>query len=313
MQNKQRKIALMGECMLELSRQSTGDTSDGIPMNLSYGGDTLSSAVYLARLGVPADYITALGDDPMSKRMVEQWRREGVGCDLVEYFPASVPGMYLIETDDMGERSFYYWRDSAPARRLLDDENQARQLFQRLENHGYLALSGITLAIYSESSRQRLFELLAEYRSKGGKVIFDGNYRPKLWLDKSSTRKAYEQMYRLTDIALPTIEDEQELFDEIDQQEIVQRLQAWSVGNIILKMGEQGCLVVNNEGQEMVPANKVRVVDTTSAGDSFNAGYLAALIKGQSATEAARSGHRLASVVIQHKGAIIPASAMPQE
>lgn len=304
-------IAVIGECMLELSRQSSEPQDSAQSMRLSYGGDTLNSAIYLARQGIEVDYVTSLGDDPMSSWMVEQWSKEGVGCSLIDYQSDAVPGMYLIETDDSGERSFYYWRDSSPARRLFDDAGRANGLFEQFSNFGYLFLSGITLAIYSDSSRQRLFSLLSQYRDKGGKVIFDGNYRPKLWESREITKQAYESMYRLTDIALPTIDDEQALFGDADSDSVVKRLQSWGVQEIVLKMGEKGCLVTTAESSETVPAKRVTPVDTTSAGDSFNAGYMAARFKGKSAADAALSGHGLASVVIQHKGAIIPAGAMP--
>jgi 2-dehydro-3-deoxygluconokinase len=297
--------------MLELTRQGAGQAGGSLPMNLCYGGDTLNSAVYLARQGIAVDYVTALGDDPMSAWMVGQWREQGVLCDLVDYQPNAVPGMYLVETDGRGERSFYYWRDSAPARRLFDDPARADRLFAQLADHACVCLSGISLAIYSESSRQRLFAKLAEYRRKGGKVVFDSNYRPKLWPGVLATRQSYEAMYRLTDIALPTIEDEQQVFGDADQNSVIERLQSWGVGEIALKMGPQGCLVVCGEVRESVAALKVAVVDTTSAGDSFNAAYLAARLKGQSVVDAAKAGHRLASVVIQHRGAIIPVEHMP--
>lgn len=304
-------VALIGECMLELTRQSAARVGGCLPMNLSYGGDTLNCAVYLARQGVAVDYVTALGDDPMSAWMVEQWREQGVGCKLIDYQPNAVPGMYLVETDGRGERSFYYWRDSAPARRLFDDPARADDLFARLADHACVGLSGISLAIYSESSRQRLFAKLAEYRNKGGKVVFDSNYRPRLWPSALVTRQSYEAMYRLTDIALPTIEDEQQVFGDADQDSVVARLRSWGVGEVALKMGSQGCLVARDDTREMVAANEVAVVDTTSAGDSFNAGYLAARLKGRGVSDAARAGHRLASVVIQHRGAIIPVEHMP--
>jgi 2-dehydro-3-deoxygluconokinase len=299
--------------MLELTPQSAEQVGRSLPMSLSYGGDTLNCAVYLARQGITVDYVTALGDDPMSAWMVEQWRGEGVGCDLIDCQPNSLPGLYLIETDEQGERSFYYWRDSAAARRLLDEPAGADRLFAQLADCNWICLSGITLAIYSEAARQRLFEHLANYRSNGGKVVFDGNYRPSLWPNELETRQAYEAMYRLTDLALPTIEDEQQLFGDVDQDQIVERLQSWGVEEIVLKKGAEGCLVVTADNMELVAANKVTVVDTTSAGDSFNAGYLAARLTGQSAIESAKSGHRLASVVIQHRGAIIPLSAMPDD
>ena len=297
--------------MLELTRQSQQQSGGGLPMNLSYGGDTLNSAVYLARQGVSVDYVTALGDDPMSVWLVEQWRDEGVACDLIEFYADSVPGMYLIETDEQGERSFYYWRDNTPARRLLDDPKSAQQLFKKLADRNWLCLSGITLAIYSEASRQRLFELLAEFRHQGGKVAFDSNYRPKLWSNLEQCRRSYEAMYQLTDLALPTIEDEQVVFGDVDQASVIDRLSSWGVGEIILKMGELGCVVVTKGQRELVETRKVDVVDTTSAGDSFNAGYLAARLSGQTPAQSAKAGHRLAAAVIQHQGAIIPRSAMP--
>ena len=144
-------------------------------------------------------------------------------------------------------------------------------------------------------------------------MIFDGNYRPNLWPGQLVTRQVYEAMYRLTDIALPTIEDERQVFGDVDKNAIMERLQSWGVSEIVLKMGELGCLVMTAHERESVAANKVAVVDTTSAGDSFNAGYLAARLRGQSASEAAKVGHRLASVVIRHRGAIIPVTAMPSE
>ena len=305
------RIALVGECMLELTRQPTAPVGRSLPMNMSYGGDTLNSAVYLARQGAVVDYVTALGDDPMSSWMMEQWRGEGVRCDLVDCHKNAVPGMYLVETDDQGERSFYYWRDSAPARYLFDDAENTERLFKQLADHTLICLSGISLAIYSESSRQRLFAKLEEYRGNGGKVVFDSNYRPKLWPSVDVARQSYETMYRLTDIALPTIEDEQQVFEDSDQSAIIERLQSWGVQEIALKLGPQGCMVIEGETRELVAANQVAVVDTTSAGDSFNAGYLAARLKGFGVSHAARAGHNLASAVIQHPGAIIPIEKMP--
>ncbi|MFK7829607.1 MAG: sugar kinase [Congregibacter sp.] len=308
-----KRIAMIGECMLELTRPPSQQVGGSLPMNLSYGGDTLNSAVYLARQGVQVDYVTALGDDSLSAWMVGEWRAEGVGCDLVQYAASAVPGLYLIETDADGERSFHYWRESSAARRLLEDPENAERLFSELANHHYICLSGITLAIYSPASRQRLFDHLIAYRHKGGKVVFDGNYRPRLWESEDATRHSYEQMYRITDIALPTLDEEQGLFGLADQSAFIARLRSWGVREMAIKLGASGCLVVGDAEPERIAARKVDVVDTTSAGDSFNAGYLAARMSGRAPDAAVRAGQHLASIVIQHQGAIIPADAMPGE
>ncbi len=118
-------------------------------------------------------------------------------------------------------------------------------------------------------------------------------------------------MYQLVDVALPTIDDERMLFGDADQEAVVARLQSWGVAEIALKLGAQGCLVATDSIMDLVKAKKATVVDTTAAGDSFNAGYLAARMMGNKPPEAANAGYSLASVVIQHRGAIIPAAAMP--
>lgn len=305
------KVAIIGECMLELSHRNDGEADGSMSMGLSYGGDTLNTAVYLARLGVGVDYVTALGDDSKSDWMMDQWRAENVGCDLVERYADSVPGLYMIHTDAQGERSFLYWRDSAPAKRLFDDEARAKALFDQLAHYEWIYLSGITLALYNESSLNRFLGLMAEYRTGGGKIAFDGNYRPRLWPEESAAQRAFEAIYRMSDLALPTLDDELLLFHDESKEAVLQRLQSWGVAEIGLKMGPVGCLVVTNFTQDLVKSRKVAVLDTTAAGDSFNAGYIAARIGGSSAEQAAEGGHNLASVVIQHRGAIIPVTSMP--
>lgn len=309
----QKKLAVIGECMLEISVGDGRDIAAAInPLNsaLSFGGDTLNTALYLSRLGFPVSYITALGDDNLSDWMLEQWRSEGIGCELVAQQAGATPGLYLIETDADGERQFLYWRDKSPARHLLDHPQQATVLFARLMEFKAIYLSGITLGIYSQDARERLFEFLNGYRVAGGIVVFDGNYRPKLWSNQIAAQTAYDRMYRLTDIALPTLEDELALFGDDIEDTVIRRLQECGVREIVLKRGPDGCLIVSDGKRELVGANKVVPIDTTAAGDSFNAGYLAHRLSSRSAADAATSAHNLAALVIQHRGAIIPRTAM---
>lgn len=308
-------IAIIGECMLEMNLNDDCRNASSAPRleaGLSFGGDTLNTALYLSRLGTSVDYVTALGDDHLSDWMIHQWQAEGIGCDLIEREAGGTPGLYLIETDDTGERTFHYWRDRSPARRLLDSPATALPLFSELQSYDAIYLSGISLGIFSPYARECLFDFLAQYRLSGGKVIFDGNYRPKLWRSEILTRKAYEQMYSLTDIALPTFEDEQALFGDEDAEATLSRLRNSGVAEVVLKRGAEGCLLAT-QGPEVqqVPSNRVTPLDTTAAGDSFNAGYLAHRLAGGSALGAAQCGHQLAGTVITHRGAIIPRQAMP--
>lgn len=315
-------IAAIGECMIEIRCGSQGapdsqgrpdrrGRADGtFPAQIAYGGDSLNFAVYMARLGIPISYATALGDDPLSDWMLAQWQAEGLGCDLVRREAGGAPGLYLVDVDAAGERSFRYWRENSPASRLLDDPEQARQLFAQLADYEWLYLTGISLAICAPPARARLFDFLAAHRAAGGKVAFDSNFRAQLWPNRQQAACACERMHRLADLALSTLDDEQQLFGDASEGDAANRLRIWGVPEIVLKNGPAGCAISTGASLLTVPPPKpAAIIDTTAAGDSFNAAYLAARLQGRTARDAAIQGNQLASQVIQHPGAIIPASA----
>jgi len=298
-------VAVIGECMLELSHGAGQHADRVLPMNMNYGGDTLNTAVYLCRNNVPVSYVTGLGDDVMSDWLIDEWRKEGVDCSMVIQLTDSVPGMYMINVDETGERSFLYWRANSPASRLFDDPARCSQISHSISEHSHVYLSGISLAILPERSRERLFGLLTEFRQAGGKLIFDGNYRPKLWGSVKDAKKAYNQMYAMTDIALPTLEDEELMYGSVSAEKVIAEIKEHGVAEYVVKMGSEGCFACTDDGAEFVAAVPVDPVDTTAAGDSFNAGYLAARLGGGDMIEACKAGHALAAEVIQHQGAII--------
>ncbi|MBP2229576.1 2-dehydro-3-deoxygluconokinase [Azospirillum agricola] len=299
-----KRIAAIGECMLELRSSGFG------PARFGFGGDTLNCALYLARLGVPVDYVTLLGDDHYSADMLAAWAAEGIGTGRVVRLPGRLPGLYAIETDDKGERSFFYWRDRAPARELFTHPD-ARPLVEALPDYGLLMLSGISLSLYGEEGRARLYDALDTARAAGARVAFDTNLRPRGWPTLEVARAAYEALAGRVDIVLSGVEDEALLHGDEPAEAIVARWRAAGATEVVVKRGGDDCLVWEQGGAvEAVPTTKVeRVVDTTAAGDSFCAGYLAARQAGQGIAEAARLGHRLAGIVIGHPGAIVPAEA----
>lgn len=305
------KIAVIGECMIELSEK-------GSSVSRGFGGDTLNTSVYIARQVAPqalsVHYVTALGQDSFSQQMLDTWQAENVDTSLTQRMENRLPGLYYIETDATGERTFYYWRNEAAARYWLESAD-ADAICAQLATFDYLYLSGISLAILSPQSREKLLGLLRQCRANGGKVIFDNNYRPRLWASKEETQQVYQQMLSCTDIAFLTLDDEDALWGEKPVDEVIARTQAAGVSEVVIKRGADSCLVAE-KGQPLVevPAVKLpkeRVVDTTAAGDSFSAGYLSVRLTGGSTAAAAQRGHLTASTVIQYRGAIIPREAMP--
>jgi len=296
------RVASIGECMIELRERADGTLTRG------HGGDTLNTAVYLARLGVAVDYVTALGDDGWSDAMAADWQAEGVGTGLVQRLPGLLPGLYIIQIDPAGERRFSYWRDSAAARRVFDQPNVAG-LIETLAGYDVLYLSGITLSIYGDAGRARLFEALERAQAKGGRVVFDTNFRPRGWPDREVARALYRRAFALADIVLASVEDLELLFGADGEAEL---LRSRADAELVLKLARPATRIRHAGGVAEVEAGPVeRVVDTTAAGDSFAAAYLAARLAGCAPVAAAQAGHRLAGVVVGYSGAIIPRAAMP--
>jgi 2-dehydro-3-deoxygluconokinase len=299
------KVACIGECMIELKQAEGGLYSRG------YGGDTLNTATYLARLGAKADYITALGDDPLSEEMLAGWATEGVGTGQVLRLKGKLPGIYLIETDAKGERRFFHWRENAAARELMNLPGTDR-ILKSLAGYDLVYFSAITLSLYGESGRGRLFPALRSARQTGARIAFDTNFRVRGWPDLDLARAVYRDAFEVADIVLASTEDLLPLFPDESDDQLLTRI---SSPEVVLKLSEPASVVRFAGQAHHVTAEPVTkpVVDTTAAGDSFAAAYLFARAEGIDPIEAALAGHRLASAVVCHPGAIIPRSAMPAD
>jgi 2-dehydro-3-deoxygluconokinase len=293
----------VGEVLIELVRGAEGRFA------LSCGGDTFNTAIYLARAGIEVAFATAVGDDPYSESAVALAGAEGVSQRLMLRLPGRLPGLCMIEQDARGDRRLRYWRDSAPARELFELPDWVR-IAESLTTAKLIYFTGITLSLYSNNGLGRLLAVLEVARRQGTKVAFDGNFRPRDWKgDLSRTRTVFIEALKRVDIALPTFDDEAVLWGDPSPEATVARLQAFGIGEIVVKNGPNSALVATGGNQEFVPVPEVFVpVDTTAAGDGFNAGYLAARLSGHEPAAAAGAAHRLAGAVIRHPGALMPRS-----
>ena len=285
-----KRIACIGEAMIELSM-------DGDQAHLAVAGDTLNTAIYLKRSwpDVAVDYVTCLGQDMLSKRIVEFIAANDLGHANIQRIAHKSPGLYAINTAPDGERSFTYWRGESAARQMFSDAD-----FRVLEQFDGLYLSGITLAILPQNIRLALLEWLY---AAPVQVIFDSNYRAHLWEDRATAQKIIAAFWQRADIALPSIDDEMDVFGETETQ-IAQRFFTQAKSGA-LKRGARGPLSLG-EPVDAQYEPVTEVLDTTAAGDSFNGGYLGALLAGKGQAAALQAGHAMAARVVQFRGAIIP-------
>lgn len=284
------RIACIGEAMIELSM-------DGDQAHLAVAGDTLNTAIYLKRSwpDVAVDYVTCLGQDMLSKRIVEFIAANDLGHANIQRIAHKSPGLYAINTAPDGERSFTYWRGDSAARQMFSDAD-----FRVLEQFDGLYLSGITLAILPQNIRLALLEWLY---AAPVQVIFDSNYRAHLWEDRATAQKIIAAFWQRADIALPSIDDEMDVFDQTEAQ-VAQRFFTQAKSGA-LKRGARGPLSLG-EPVDAQYEPVTEVLDTTAAGDSFNGGYLGALLAGKGQAAALQAGHAMAARVVQFRGAIIP-------
>ena len=304
MTDQRTRVVAIGEVMIELTRGHDGR------FGAACGGDTFNTAVYLARAGIGVAYATALGDDPHSDGIVAMAAAEGVQTDLILRAPGRLPGLYMIETGKKGERSFRYWRGESPARELFELPEWNR-IAEAILGARLVFFSGITLSLYSNTGLGRLLATIEMARQQGAKVAFDPNFRPAGWKgDLPRARTVIMEALKRVDAALPTFDDEAVLWGDPSPEATVERLQAFGVGEIVVKNGPNSALVSAGGRQEFVdPIEVAEPVDTTAAGDSFHAAYMAARLSNENPAAAASAGHRLAAEKVRHRGAIMPRNA----
>ena len=292
--NKPLKIACIGEAMIELAFDGN------IPL-LSFAGDVLNTAIYLRR-NLPLDYsisfVSVVGSDELSQRMLDFINTHGVSNRYVSKHPSLLPGLYAINTTFDGERSFLYWRENSAARTLFSNG------FDVLNNFDVIYFSAITLAILPEAVRDRFLMWLSNCDKR---IIFDSNYRPKLWTSIVTARHYVEAAWRLTEIGLPSLDDEIALFGDRCEEDVILRLNTWGVNLGALKRGALGPRAIGKMIMAPPVFQKANLVaDTTAAGDSFNGAFLGSYIQHHNTADALGEGHRCSLAVIAKKGAIIP-------
>lgn len=303
-----KNVFLFGECMIELMAASN-EAASGKLMKQAFAGDVFNTAVYLKRLFADAqvNLFTAVGTDSFSNDMVNYFESEQLGTDFVFRSADKIPGLYAIELDQFGERSFTYWRENSAARNVMDFVDQS--VVDKFSTGDVFFFSGISLGVVKPEQREQFWQFIAQLKAIGVQIVFDLNYRPKLWTSKEEAQIQFKLAFENSDVLLPGVDDFAAIFDIDTIDGVVAYFGQYQYQELVVKNGEKNVYCLSSQGQQVVDVTPVtNVVDTTSAGDSFNGGYLGARLDGQPITQAVELANQVAGFVIQHRGAIVDKS-----
>lgn len=296
----------LGECMVELAPSGQPDT-----FRQGFAGDVFNTLWYAARC-LGSDWRvrmhTALGTDQLSEELAAFAGAAGVDCSEAPRLPGAMPGLYMIRLHQ-GERRFLYWRGQSAARQMLADPALVER---QIATARLVYLSGITLAILPPKDRTRLINLISQARGRGQIVAFDPNIRPALWEDTATLRATLTQAAGAASLVLPSFDDECMTFGDTSPEATVARYQAAGCPLVVVKTGPGPVVTSDQTGSlaHATPPLDGPVIDSTAAGDSFNAAFLATWLHGGDLAASVRAGQTLAAKVIKGHGALV-VNALP--
>jgi 2-dehydro-3-deoxygluconokinase len=288
------RVITAGETMALVVPTSPGRLRHATSLSLSIGGAESNVAIGLARLGIPASWISVLGDDELGELVLHRLRAEGVDTSGVRRIADRATGLYLRE-EVAGRLRVYYYRSGSAAATLSPNAFDP----SLLQGAAFLHLTGITGAL-SQECAEFLPWAATTARDAGVRVSYDVNYRSRLW-EPSAAQAATEALLPLIDV-LFVGHDEANALWGWETDTALEQLSKIGPSEVILKLGADGCAAMINGEQLISPGFPARQLDPIGAGDAFDAGYLAATLWGWAPEKRLRAANAMGAFCVQNLG-----------
>jgi 2-dehydro-3-deoxygluconokinase len=291
-------VVTLGESMVLLLAEQSGPMREATTFRRHIAGAESNLATGLSRLGHTAGWFSRVGDDEFGRAVVFRIRGEGVDTSRVIRDAEAPTGLVVRERREAGPIDQVYYRRGSAASRMTPADLDA----DYLKDARFLHLTGITPAL-SASCRETVFAAAEIARAAGVKVVFDPNYRSKLW-SPSEARPVMRDLAARCDLLLPGRDEAELMTGESDPATAARQLSALGPSMVVVKLGAEGALGLAREGDiARAPGTPLeRVVDPVGAGDAFAAGYLAGLLRGLDTNAALRLANRCGAFAMLSPG-----------
>ncbi|HUT79661.1 MAG TPA: carbohydrate kinase [Candidatus Bathyarchaeia archaeon] len=295
-------IISIGEILIDFVSDEIGSLEKVKIFNKYPGGAPANFSVGIARLNLEITFIGMVGNDPFGEFLVSFLKKEGVNTKYIEKTENNErTALAFVSLDETGERSFVFYRNNA-ADLKLSPEKITDDIINKCE---YLHFG--TLSLSSEPSKSATIKAITECKRNGAKICFDPNLRMDIWQSKELLRETISHVLPYVDILYPSYEELSFILGkEVSEEEAINVLmEKYPIEIIALKKGKDGCLLKSREGFFLtIPSFEVPIIDTTGAGDGFNAGFIFGLSTGKTLEEAGIIGNAIGALVIQKRGAM---------
>ena len=291
-------VCSIGEAMIEISNIKNS------LYNQSFAGDTLNFCNYLDKKKLNAFFLSAIGKSEINQSLLDFVKSKNISTKYIKQINQFEIGLYLIKNKDNGEKQFFYWRDESAAKQYFNNIDFLN-LYKELKNFDYIYFSGITLSIIHISKLNNFIKLLNLLKSKKIKIVFDFNIRPSRW-NKKNLNIFLDSVLKFVDICFLSGEDMNYWKNKNDIKSYEQIVRKYKLKHSIFRKNAKFTYVFLNKTRYVFKNKLLKtVVDTSGAGDGFNAAYLSNFIVNNDPVLALKAGSSLGSKIVMKKGAIV--------
>ncbi len=295
---KKIKLCSIGECMVEISNIKNSIYKQSI------AGDTLNFCTYLDKSYFEVYFFTALGTTYLSNETSKFIKKRNILTNLISKEKNKEIGLYLIHNDNRGEKNFFYWRDNSAAKLFFNKVNFNKYI-KFIKTFDYIYFSGITLSILNYSSLRKFSLFLIKLKKQKVKIIFDLNIRISRWKIKN-LESSLKLILPHVDIFFASGEDLIFLKNNNNVGQFFNIINQYNISHgIYRKNATLNYSFFKNK--KYLKKNKTikKIIDSSGAGDGYNAAYLTNFVKTNNPRLALIQGSKLGSKIVMKKGAII--------